>query len=170
MGTSRWTTTGSRTRTMCRTARLGRGNKRAMTRWATWRSTWLTGSSRIFPVWMAKGRRCWWGAPARRAPRRQRTICSARGLGASFEASIRAETFRTSRFFFRSEGAAVLVGGTSKAGTEAAADYLFSSGFGGFLRSIDSGGDIPHFEILLSTQNINGNSYYRKIVCFHLLP
>jgi hypothetical protein len=68
------------------------------------------------------------------------------------------------------EGAAVLVGGTSKAGTEAAADYLFSSGFGGFLRSIDSGGDIPHFEILLSTQNINGNSYYRKIVCFHLLP
>jgi hypothetical protein len=68
------------------------------------------------------------------------------------------------------EGAALLVGGTSKAGTEAAADFLFSSGFVGFLRSIDSGGDIPHFEILLSTQNINGNSYYGKIVCFHLLP
>jgi hypothetical protein len=68
------------------------------------------------------------------------------------------------------EGAALLVGGTSKAGTEAAADFLFSSGFGGFLRSIESGGDIPHFEILLSTRNINGNSYYGKIVCFHLLP
>lgn len=67
------------------------------------------------------------------------------------------------------EGAALLVGGTSKAGTEAAADFLFTSGFGSFLRSIDSGGDIPHFEILLSTQNINGNSYYGKIVCFHLL-
>jgi hypothetical protein len=68
------------------------------------------------------------------------------------------------------EGAALLVGGTSKAGTEAAADFLFSPGFAGFLRSIDSGREIPHFEVLLSTQNINGNSYYGKIVCFHLLP
>lgn len=67
------------------------------------------------------------------------------------------------------EGSALLVGGTSKAGTEAAADFLFSSGFGGFLRNIDSGGEIPHFEILLSTQNINGNSYYSKMVSYHVL-
>ena len=68
------------------------------------------------------------------------------------------------------EGSALLVGGTSKAGTEAAAGSLFSPGFGGFLRKIDAGGTIPRFEILLSTQNLNGDSYYGKIVCFHLLP
>ncbi len=68
------------------------------------------------------------------------------------------------------EGSALLVGGTSKAGTEAAAEFLFSPGFTGFLRKIDAGGTIPRFEILLSTQNLNGDSYYGKIVCFHLLP
>jgi hypothetical protein len=68
------------------------------------------------------------------------------------------------------EGSALLVGGTSKAGTEAAAEFLFSPGFAGFLRKIDAGGAIPRFEILLSTQNLNGDSYYGKIVCFHLLP
>jgi len=67
------------------------------------------------------------------------------------------------------EGSALLVGGTSKAGTEAAAEFLFSPGFAGFLRKIDNGGTIPRFEILLSTQNLNGDSYYGKIVCFHLL-
>ena len=68
------------------------------------------------------------------------------------------------------EGSALLVGGTSKAGTEAAAEFLFSPGFAGFLRKIDAAGTIPRFEILLSTQNLNGDSYYGKIVCFHLLP
>lgn len=68
------------------------------------------------------------------------------------------------------EGSALLVGGTSKAGTEAAAEFVFSPGFTGFLRKIDTGGTIPRFEILLSTQNLNGDSYYGKIVCFHLLP
>src|SRR6266702_7149597 len=68
------------------------------------------------------------------------------------------------------DGSVVLVGGTSKAGTEAAAEFLFSAGFAGFLRKIDAGGTIPRFEILLSTQNLNGDSYYGKIVCFHILP
>jgi len=68
------------------------------------------------------------------------------------------------------EGSAVLVGGTSKAGTEAAAEFLFSSNFVAFLRKIDGGGALPRFEILLSTQNLNGDSYYGKIVCFHVLP
>ncbi len=67
------------------------------------------------------------------------------------------------------EGTALLVGGTSKAGTEAAGDFLFSPRFGSFLRSVDSGGDIPHFEILLSTQNISGNAYYGKMVSYHVL-
>ena len=34
---------------------------------------------------------------------------------------------------------------------------------------MDSGGDIPHFEILLSTQNISGNAYYGKMVSYHVL-
>jgi hypothetical protein len=68
------------------------------------------------------------------------------------------------------EGSALLVGGTSKAGTEAAGEFLFSSNFGTFLRGIDTGGTIPRFELLLSTQNLNGDSYYGKIVSFHLLP
>jgi len=68
------------------------------------------------------------------------------------------------------EGSAVLVGGTSKAGTEAAAEFLFSPNFVGLLRKIDGGTAIPRFEILLSTQNLNGDSYYGKIVCFHVLP
>ncbi|HEY4380902.1 MAG TPA: hypothetical protein VGN01_11190 [Acidobacteriaceae bacterium] len=67
------------------------------------------------------------------------------------------------------EGSALLVGGTSKAGTEAAADFLFNSQFAAFLRGIDTGGAIPRFEILLSTQNLNGDSYHGTIVCFHRL-
>jgi hypothetical protein len=67
------------------------------------------------------------------------------------------------------EGSTLLVGGTSKAGTEAAGEFLFSSRFGSFLRGVDSGSAIPRFEVLLSTQNLNGDSYYGKIVCFHRL-
>jgi hypothetical protein len=67
------------------------------------------------------------------------------------------------------DGSALLVGGTSKAGTEAAAEFLFSAGFANFLKQMQSGGTLSHFEILLSTQNLNGDSYYGKIVCFHRL-
>ena len=67
------------------------------------------------------------------------------------------------------EGSALLVGGTSKAGTEAASEFLLSTRFDRFLHTIDSGGAPPHFEILLSTQNLNGNSYEGTIVCYHLL-
>ena len=67
------------------------------------------------------------------------------------------------------DGSALLVGGTSKAGTEAAAEFLFSTGFANFLRQMDSGSTLSHFEILLSTQNLNGDSYYGKIVSFHRL-
>ena len=68
------------------------------------------------------------------------------------------------------EGSTLLVGGTSRAGTEAAAEFLFSSRFVTFLQGIDAGRAIPRFEILLSTQNLNGESYSGTIVCFHRLP
>lgn len=57
------------------------------------------------------------------------------------------------------EGNTLLVAGTSSAGTEAAADFLFSNHlFGDFLRQIrKSDGPIPHFELLLTAHNLNGN-------------
>jgi len=67
------------------------------------------------------------------------------------------------------EGSALLVGGTSKAGTEAAAEFLFNPGFADFLKRMDKGGKLSHFEILLSTQNLNGDSYQSTIVCSHRL-
>jgi len=67
------------------------------------------------------------------------------------------------------EGSTLLVGGTSKAGTEAAAEFLFNSNFAVFLRSIDSDNTLPYFEILLSTENLNGDSHHGTIVCFHRL-
>jgi hypothetical protein len=67
------------------------------------------------------------------------------------------------------EGSALLVGGTSKAGTEAAAEFLFSPGFEMFLKGMDSGGQLSHFDILLSAQNLNGDSYQSTIVAYHHL-
>ena len=67
------------------------------------------------------------------------------------------------------EGSSLLVGGTSKAGTEAAAEFLFNPQFATFLQGLDAGGSLPRFEILLSTQNLNGDSYHGTIVCFHRL-
>jgi hypothetical protein len=67
------------------------------------------------------------------------------------------------------DGSALLVGGTSKAGTEVAAEFLFGSQFATFLRGLDSGEVLPRFEILLSTQNLNGDSFQGSIVCYHRL-
>lgn len=67
------------------------------------------------------------------------------------------------------QGATLLVGGTSKAGTEAASEFLFSGGFSSFLRGFSSDSLPPHFEILVATQNINGDSHNSKIVFFHRL-
>jgi len=67
------------------------------------------------------------------------------------------------------EGSSLLVGGTSKAGTEAAAEFLFNPQFATFLKGMDSGGALPRFELLLSTQNLNGDSYHGTIVSFHRL-
>jgi hypothetical protein len=67
------------------------------------------------------------------------------------------------------QGTALLVGGTSKAGTEAAAEFLFSSGFSALLGRFEDQNPLPHFEILISSENINGESHDGKLVCFHLL-
>ncbi|QEE27284.1 hypothetical protein FTW19_04210 [Terriglobus albidus] len=67
------------------------------------------------------------------------------------------------------ESSSLLIGGTSKAGTETASEFLLSPRFITFLHTLDKGGALPHFEILLSAQNLNGNSYQRTIVCYHIL-
>jgi len=67
------------------------------------------------------------------------------------------------------ESSSLLIGGTSKAGTETASEFLLSPRFITFLHGLDKGGALPHFEILLSAQNLNGNSYQRSIVCYHVL-
>jgi hypothetical protein len=66
-------------------------------------------------------------------------------------------------------GSALLVGGTSKGGTEAAAEFLFSTSFTEFLRGFDQGRSISHFEVLISAENVNGETHDGKIVCFHRL-
>ncbi len=67
------------------------------------------------------------------------------------------------------ESSSLLVGGTSKAGTEAAAEFLLGPDFPKFLNTLARGGAVPHFELLLSARNLNGNSYQSTVVCYHLL-
>jgi len=67
-------------------------------------------------------------------------------------------------------GHTLLVEGTSKAGTEAGAEFLTSSAFASFLKEI--GADkthVPNFELLLSTQNLGGDSHHPVIACWHKL-
>jgi hypothetical protein len=68
------------------------------------------------------------------------------------------------------QGQALLVEGTSKAGTEAAAEFLTSPEFARFLRMIDpESGAVPSFEVLLSTDIMDGASYHPLLVCWHAL-
>ena len=67
-------------------------------------------------------------------------------------------------------GHTLLVEGTSKAGTEAGAEFLTSNAFASFLKEI--GADkthVPNFELLLLTQNLGGDSHHPVIVCWHKL-
>lgn len=69
------------------------------------------------------------------------------------------------------QSSSLLIGGTSKAGTEAAAEFLLSPEFDAFLKKLNVGnGPPPHFEVLLAAQTLNGTSYQRNILSFHLLP
>jgi hypothetical protein len=64
----------------------------------------------------------------------------------------------------------LLVEGTSKAGTEAAAEFLTSPAFGQFLQTIGATPKtVPNFELLLSTGVMDGASYHPQVVCWHLL-
>lgn len=68
------------------------------------------------------------------------------------------------------QGHALLVEGTSKAGTEAAAEFLTSPEFAKFLLTIDpEAGPVPSFEVLLSTDIMDGASYHPVLVCWHEL-
>jgi len=70
------------------------------------------------------------------------------------------------------QGHALLVEGTSKAGTEAAAEFLTSPAFAQFLSKIapqPASGNVPNFEVLLSTDILDGASYHPVIVCWHVL-
>lgn len=67
------------------------------------------------------------------------------------------------------QSSSLLVGGTSKAGTEAAAEFLLGPDFPKLLNTLAQGGPVPHFELLLSASNLNGNSYQSTVVCYHRL-
>jgi hypothetical protein len=63
------------------------------------------------------------------------------------------------------QGHALLVGGTTSAGTEGAIDFVMNENrFGGFLRSIKKGDKIPHFEILLHTGNVAGSARQTELI------
>src|SRR6202012_4628584 len=65
-------------------------------------------------------------------------------------------------------GNVLLIGGTSVAGTEAISDFLFeNSNFEPFLERISAkDGSLPHFEILLASQNLAGSASRSQIVAF----
>ena len=67
---------------------------------------------------------------------------------------------------------ALLVQGTSMAGTEGASDFLFRNPkFSEFLHNIARrDGSIPHFELLLQTMSVGGNAPEASILAYHLLP
>ena len=62
------------------------------------------------------------------------------------------------------QSSSLLVGGTSKAGTEAAAEFLLGPEFPKFLNTLARGEAAPpHFELLLSARNLNGSSYQSTV-------
>jgi len=68
------------------------------------------------------------------------------------------------------QGHTLLVEGTSKAGTEAGAEFLTSSAFAAFLKQLGADqAHVPDFELLLSTENLGGDSHHPAIVCWHKL-
>lgn len=70
------------------------------------------------------------------------------------------------------DGNALLVAGTSSAGTQTAADFLLSGrAFDPFLRRIQQkDGRIPHFEVLLEGRSLGGNVPQSRVVAYRLMP
>jgi hypothetical protein len=68
------------------------------------------------------------------------------------------------------QGHSLLVEGTSKAGTEAAAEFLTGPSFDHFLQQIGATRNaVPNFELLLSTGTMDGASYHPAVLCWHRL-
>ncbi|WP_446743480.1 hypothetical protein [Silvibacterium acidisoli] len=67
-------------------------------------------------------------------------------------------------------GSALIIEGTSVAGTESASDFLFnSSELESFLDSIRRpNGSLPHFEIIFSTQSLDGSASPSKMVSWRV--
>jgi hypothetical protein len=70
------------------------------------------------------------------------------------------------------EGDALLVAGTSSAGTQTAADFLLNGrSFDQFLRNIQlANGRIPHFEVLLEGRSLGGNVPQSGVLAYRLMP
>jgi hypothetical protein len=70
------------------------------------------------------------------------------------------------------EGDALLVAGTSSAGTQSAVDFLLSgSAFSAFLRKVErKDGSISHFELLLEARSVGGNVPTSSVVAYRIAP
>lgn len=70
------------------------------------------------------------------------------------------------------EGDALLVAGSSSAGTQPAADFLLSGrSFAQFLRQVErKDGSIPHFELLLEARSVGGNVPGSNVVAYRSAP
>jgi hypothetical protein len=70
------------------------------------------------------------------------------------------------------DGDALLVAGTSSAGTQTAADFLLNGrSFDQFLRKIQQAdGRIPHFEVLLEGRSLGGNVPQSRVIAYRLMP
>lgn len=70
------------------------------------------------------------------------------------------------------EGDALLVAGTSSAGTQTAADFLLSGrAFAAYLLQIQrKDGSIPHFELLLEARSVGGNVTGSTVVASRIVP
>jgi hypothetical protein len=65
-------------------------------------------------------------------------------------------------------GNVLIVEGTTMAGTEAAADFLFEGSRLGSLLKLDSSGHLPYFELLLQTNNLGGNAPESKVLGYRI--
>ena len=70
------------------------------------------------------------------------------------------------------EGDALLVAGTSSAGTQTAEDFLLHGrSFDQFLRDVQQpDGRIPHFEVLLEGRSLGGNVPQSRVIAYRLMP
>ncbi len=69
-------------------------------------------------------------------------------------------------------GNVLILEGTSVAGTESVSDYLFANDrlepFLARIRRAD--GSLPHFEMLLASENVNGSASPSRLVAWHVHP